>query len=164
MQSIVTVTVVAAIVAASCGANVVRVCGPGACATGYHHSNGAILTAAHAVDADADVSIRAPGGYRSRGRVVRVDGSRDLAVVEYDYGHSSSAMACPPVEAGQLVTVSTMRGPVRTRIVAAAPNGYIIDAVMSPGDSGAPVSRRGCVIGAVHGIDDAGKGTMAVLR
>lgn len=131
------------------GINTVQVCAGDQCATGYYDDSGDVVTAAHSFEDEAPAVVSGRGGYEARG-VVTVE-PNDTAKVRTGWMYQDRQCYATAAK-GDRVTVSTLYGPVRARVKSAHPNGYVISAKMLHGDSGSPVSRRGCIVGFVHGL------------
>jgi hypothetical protein len=150
-----------ALILSGCGSlNTVEICSGVHCATGYFDESGHAVTVAHGFADGAGADVRAAGGYSAHGQI-RFDGP-DTA--EIDAVTTAPQKMCrTSVRAGDWVTVSTLYGPVRARVASTAPNGFIVRATLRHGDSGAPVTRRGCLAGFVHGLAPGG-GSVILTR
>ena len=131
--------------------------------------DGFILTAAHVVEGNTEVTVRLPDGTRIPGRVVGTDAGTDVAVVQVErQGLPAASLATGArVQVGQLaVAIGSpfgLEGTVTAGVVSAinrtitTESGAVMnmiqtDAPINPGNSGgALVDRRGRVIG----INDA---------
>jgi hypothetical protein len=142
------------------GVNTAEVCSAGQCATGYYDESGNVVTAGHPFVNGAEAEVRGLGGYVDRGTVA----TRENDTAEIRVARKFPRAVCySSARTGEAVTVSTSYGPIRTRVARVAPNGYVLAATLRPGNSGAPVTRRGCVVGFIHGLANGG-GTVALLR
>jgi hypothetical protein len=145
-----------------CGANTLEVCNnDGNCSTGWYDHNGNIVTTAHGFDKDELLNATSSTGYEARGlQRVRVLGP-DVVVYQTD-GTYRPKVCYAEVEVGDRVTVSTTSGVVRTKIRSKGMSVYYLDAIMKPGDSGAPVSSWGCIVGVVRAKTKTGTLVVAI--
>jgi Trypsin-like peptidase domain len=126
-------------------------------ATAWVLRPGRLVTVAHVLRAGRPVSV---GGRRAR--VVRVDRRLDLAVLAVPGLHTAAARRAAP-RAGERVTIRALRGSLPAtvrRLITAHVSGadggpaevrpaLELAAAVQPGDSGAPVTAGGRVVGMV---------------
>lgn len=145
-----------------CGINTMQVCSDkGHCSTGWYDHNGNIVTTAHGFDKDELLHATSQMGYETRGiELVRELGT-DVVVYQTD-GTYKPKVCYAEVEVGDWVTVSTTSGIVRTKIRSKGMFVYYLDAIMKPGDSGAPVSSFGCIVGVVRAKTKTGTLVVAI--
>lgn len=149
-----TMRLIIAILLTGCaGLNPVQVCSE-QCQTGWYDAEGNLVTADHGLG-DGDVVVTSTLGYR-------YDGPAEPIAVAHDVVTLRLAEEWPQdvcyatADPGDRVTVSTLYGPVRARVVASGLATLTIDKQLKPGDSGAPVTRRGCVVGVVRARTSTG--------
>jgi S1-C subfamily serine protease len=127
-------------------------------------ADGLILTAAHVVAGNSQVTVRLANGDRYQGEVVGADGSSDIAVVEID----ASGLPAAPLAVGEELRVGQLAvavgspwgldATVTAGVVSAVDRpvpgrGGVVsmiqtDAPINPGNSGGPLAdRQGRVIG-----------------
>jgi putative serine protease PepD len=135
-----------------------------------YDSSGLILTAAHVVAGNDDMTVRLNDGTQVEGKIVGSDEATDVAVVKIDVGHKlpvAQLATGVPVEVGQLaialgspygLTQSVTSGIVSAvnRTVPGAPNNPVAliqtDAPINPGTSGGMLANRH---GQVIGVNDS---------
>ncbi|MEJ2023408.1 MAG: hypothetical protein P8Y00_00020 [Deltaproteobacteria bacterium] len=84
-------------------------------------------------------------------------------VVAYGPTSYREARCYTDAEPGDLVTVSTLRGPIRTSVVEVGYRTVVLSRKLMHGDSGSPVTKRGCIIGVAQSVSDDGT-TVARIR
>ena len=148
-----------------CGVNVLEVCGEESesCSTGWYDHNGDVVTTAHGKLEDESVTIRSQQGFEQKGldkhTVVAYD------VVAYETDRSYRPRVCyRDAEVGDAVTVSTRNGTIRTSIIKKGLDTYMIEKKLKKGDSGSPVTYRGCIIGVVRLRNDRGTLIVALRK
>jgi len=129
-----------------------------------YDAKGLILTAAHVVGTNTDVTVRLSDGTPLKGKVLGRDTQRDTAVVSVSHPGLKAATTTPESELtiGELtvalgspfglqdtVTVGVLSGIGRTvETPGGAVDGLQTDAAINPGNSGGPLAdREGHVIG-----------------
>jgi putative serine protease PepD len=136
--------------------------------SGVVYSAGFILTAAHVIEGEADVTIRLADGRRVPGRVVGTDAATDVGVVHAERGRLTPARLARgvPIDVGQLAIAigspfgleSTVTSGVVSAIGRSVPTErgassmIQTDAPINPGNSGGALADRA---GRVIGINDA---------
>jgi len=133
-----------------------------------YDSHGLIVTAAHVVGADAQVSVRLASGDQVSGTVVGADANSDIAVIRVDRDNLTAApLAQSQVEVGQtavaLGSPYGLQQTVTAGVVSATDRAMVgsdgvvrtaiqTDAPINPGNSGGPLAN---IDGQVIGINDA---------
>jgi len=148
---IIMITILA--LACGCGVNTVRVCSadnnPGTCSTGWYDHNGDIVATAHLYGDDELIDATAGYGYIEKG--IGRSGYIAPDVVTYRTSRKYKPSRCyADADIGDTVTVSTM-SILRSTIIDKSQSTYLIsdNSLLTPIDSGSPVSICGCVIGVV---------------
>ena len=146
--------------ASACGVNVVQVQSKSAASTGWHNKYGQVVTTEHGHDG---VVARAVSdlGYESGDLEPQTRIAED--VVAYGPTPYHKRRCYTDAEVGDMVTVSTLRGPIRTSVIDVGYRTVILRRKLMPGDSGSPVTRRGCIIGVAQSVSDDGT-TVARIR
>jgi hypothetical protein len=141
------------IFASACGVNVVQVQSQSAASTGWHNENGQIVTTEHGHNGGTATAVSV-SGYESG----EIEPQTRIAEDVVAYGPTSyrKAQCYTDAEAGDLVTVSTLRGPIRTSVVEVGYRTVVLRRKLRHGDSGSPVTKRGCVIGVAHSVSSDG--------
>lgn len=142
------------------GVNVVQVQSENAASTGWHNEHGQVVTTEH--DHDGDVAhVVSDLGYESGELEPQTRIAEDVVA----YGPTSyHKLRCyTDAQAGDIVTVSTLRGPIRTSVVEVGYRMLTLKRKLRPGDSGSPVTRRGCIIGVAQSVSPDGT-TVARIR
>lgn len=157
-----TKTIFAAILlsASACGVNVVQVQSKSAASTGWHNEHGQVVTTEHGHNGDAARTV-SDLGYES-GELepqTRIAGD----VVAYGPTSYRKQPCYTDAEVGDMVTVSTLRGPIRTSVTEVGYRTVILRRKLRHGDSGSPVTKRGCIIGVAQSVSDDGT-TVARIR
>jgi hypothetical protein len=118
---------------------------PRAIATGAAVGRGEVLTVAHVLDGAR--SVRVAG---RPARVVRVDRRRDLAWLAADVRPGAFADGLHVLRAGRpAVNPARVLRRVTARIGGVTRPALELDADVEPGDSGAPLTRGGRIVGVV---------------
>lgn len=143
------ITILISVIVSSCvEVNALRVCSDRKCATGWYDENGYVVTAANAFTVGEEIDIESHVGYTDRATVVRHDGI-DMALA---IGEPYRPGRCyDDAKIGDWVTVSVWKGVARRQITDIRAWGYVLSGKLDRGDSGAPVTRRGCIIGMYYG-------------
>jgi hypothetical protein len=154
MSKLITLIAVISIISISCASvNAVRVCSSEKCATAWYDEDGLVVTAAHAFSVGEEIDVESPVGYTDRSTVIEHAGI-DTA---YAIGEPYRPGRCyDDAKVGDLVTVSVWNGIARRQVTDIRPWGYVLSGKLDRGDSGAPVTRRGCIIGMYYGDSELG--------
>jgi len=146
--------------ASSCaGVNVVQVRSENAASTGWYDENGQVVTTEHG-HGDAIVKAVSKSGHES-GELMPLMRLAD-DVMAYGPTSHKEKRCYTEAKIGDLVTVSTLRGPIRTSVVESNYYTVVLERKLLPGDSGSPVTRRGCIVGVAQSVTDDGR-TIVVL-
>jgi len=130
-----------------CGINVVEICSPANCSTGWYDGSGNVVTTKHGHD--GAMTVRSVNGFTENDISFLSNVAYDVAV--YSVKTTNQSKVCyRSASVGTRVVISTLSGVVIGRVLAVGSDTYRIDAEVENGDSGAPVTRRGCVIGVVR--------------
>jgi len=108
-----------------------------------------VVTTEHGFDNGEFVTVESQWRYTEEDLVSRESVAFDV-VAYHTYGVYRPKVCYGAVSDGDYVTVSTLYGPVRARIVAVESTAFFLNKVLYEGDSGSPVTRRGCVVGVVR--------------
>jgi len=146
--------------ASACGVNVVQVQSKSAASTGWYNENGQVVTTEHGHNSDV-ANVVSVAGYKSGELEPQTRIAED--VVAYGPTSYHKRRCYTSAEAGDMVAVSTLRGPVRTSVVWVGYRTVMLKRKLKPGDSGSPVSKRGCVIGVAQSVSSDGT-TVARIR
>jgi hypothetical protein len=138
----------------ACGVNVVQVRSENAASTGWYDENGQVVTTEHG-HGDAIVKAVSKNGYESGELMPLMRLAED--VMAYCPTSHKEKRCYTDAEVGDLVTVSTLRGPVRTSVVESNYYKILLKRKLLPGDSGSPVTRRGCIVGVAQSVTDDGR-------
>jgi hypothetical protein len=141
--------------ASSCaGVNVVQVRSENAASTGWHNGNGQIVTTEHGHNGGS-VKVVSAAGYEGRELEPQTRVAEDVMA----FGPTSyhKAQCYTDAEPGDLVTVSTLRGPIRTSVVEVGYHTVTLRRKLKHGDSGSPVTRRGCIVGVAQAVTPDGR-------
>ena len=157
-----TKTVLAAILisTSACGVNVVQVQSKSAASTGWYNENGQVVTTEHGHNGDV-AKVVSVTGYKSSELEPQTRIAEDVVAYGPTSYHKRRCYA--DAEAGDMVTVSTLRGPVRTSVTKVGYRTVTLRRKLLPGDSGSPVTKRGCVIGVAQSVSSDGT-TVARIR
>lgn len=146
--------------ASACGVNVVQVQSQSAASTGWHNEYGQVVTTEHGHNGSSATVVSA-SGYQSGELEPQTRIAED--VVAYGPTSYREARCYTDAEPGDLVTVSTLRGPIRTSVVEVGYRTVVLSRKLMHGDSGSPVTKRGCIIGVAQSVSDDGT-TVARIR
>lgn len=139
-----------ALICMSCaGVNVVQVQSEKAASTGWYYENGQVVTTEHG-HGDSIVKAVSQNGYESGELMPQIRLAED--VMSYGPTSHKEKRCYTDAEAGDLVTVSTLRGPIRTSVVESNYYAVVLKRKLLPGDSGSPVTKRGCIIGVAQSV------------
>jgi S1-C subfamily serine protease len=144
--------------------HVVVVSTPNSTGSGFYIGARSVITNAHVVGAERDVSVKLADGRSARGRVVAVDETRDLALLQTEI----DGVPAPLLPEGQRVTtgarVAVIGHPrqlefsLSSGIVSAVRLNYVpvggidviqTDTALNPGNSGGPLFVGNAVAGVV---------------
>ena len=144
-------TVIAtALICASCaGVNVVQVQSEKAASTGWYDENGQVVTTEHG-HGDSIIKAVSKNGYESGELMPQIRLAED--VMAYGTTSHKEKRCYTEAKIGDLVTVSTLRGPIRTSVVESDYYTVVLKRKLLPGDSGSPVTKRGCIIGVAQSV------------
>ena len=137
--------------ASACGVNVVQVQSKSAASTGWYDENGQVVTTDHGHDGGV-AKVVSVTGYKSGELEPQTRIAED--VVAYGPTSYHKRRCYTDAEAGDLVTVSTLRGPIRTSVVEINYYTVVLKRKFLPGDSGSPVTRRGCIVGVAQSVTE----------
>ena len=146
--------------ASACGVNVVQVQSKSAASTGWYDENGQVVTTEHGHN-DGVAKVVSVTGYESGELEPQTRIAEDVVAYGPKSYHKRRCYA--DAEAGDLVTVSTLRGPVRTSVIGVGYRTVTLKRKLKPGDSGSPVTKKGCIIGVAQSVSDDGT-TVARIR
>jgi hypothetical protein len=159
------------------GMNVVKVCSQRHCSTGFYNEAGEIQTTRHGFVEGEDIDISIAMEYEEHGhgdsRVVTTAMLHDPAghVEAHDVlaftglSRNPQYICYEEVGVGEWVTVSTHHGPVRTKVVEKGLVTYHLSKrSLQSGDSGSPVTRRGCLVGMVRASIKEGVLVVAIRK
>ena len=133
----------------ACGVNVVQVQSENAASTGWYDENGQVVTTEHG-HGDSIVKAVSQNGYESGELMPQIRLAED--VMAYGPTSHKEKRCYTDAEVGDLVTVSTLRGPIRTSVVESDYYTVVLKRKLLPGDSGSPVTRRGCIVGVAQSV------------
>jgi hypothetical protein len=144
-----------ALICMSCsGVNVVQVQSEKSASTGWYDENGQVVTTEHG-HGDAIVKAVSKNGYESGEIMPQIRLAED--VIAYGQTSHKEERCYTDAGVGDMVTVSTLRGPVRTSVVEINYYKILLKRKLLPGDSGSPVTKRGCVIGVAKAVTPDGR-------
>lgn len=159
------------------GMNIVKVCSQRHCSTGFYNEAGEIQTTRHGFVEGEDIDISTAMEYEEHGpgdsRVVTTAmlhdptvhvEAHDVLAFTWISRHPQS-VCYEEVDVGEWVTVSTHHGPVRTKVVKKGLVTYHLNKrSLHRGDSGSPVTRRGCLVGMIRKSTSEGVLVVAIRK
>ena len=146
--------------ASACGVNVVQVQSKSAASTGWYNENGQVVTTEHGHNGDIATAVSV-AGYESSELEPQTRIAED--VIAYGPTSHHKRRCYTSAEIGDMVTVSTLRGPIRTSVTKVGYRTVTLRRKLKPGDSGSPVTKRGCIVGVAQSVSDDGT-TVARIR
>jgi hypothetical protein len=157
--------------------NIVKICSQRHCSTGFYNETGEIQTTRHGFVEGEDIDISTAMGYEEHGpgdsRAVTTTMLHDPAVhigVRDALAFTGLSRYPQPTcyaeaDVGEWVTVSTHHGPVRTKVAKKGLVTYHLNKRhIQRGDSGSPVTRRGCLVGMIRKSTSEGILVVAIRK
>ena len=160
------------------GMNVMKVCSNEEhCSTGFYNETGELQTTRHGFVEGEDIDISTAMEYDEHGpgdsRVVTTAMLHDPTVLVEAHdvlaltglSRYPQSICYSEADIGEWVTVSTYHGPVRTKVVKKGLVTYHLKKrSLQRGDSGSPVTRRGCLVGMIRKSTSEGVLVVAIRK